>query len=235
MSRELTVGRLFGIRFIVDASWLIMFALLSWTVSTLLDAYGPTYSLGAACIYSLLLFASVIAHELGHALVARSYGVHTSSIALFLFGGVATLDREPETPEAEIRTAVAGPLISVALSLIFFGCARMVDDGIVHDVLAYLALGNAAIAAFNIIPAFPMDGGRVLRAMIWAARKDRLEGTIVAASFSAVVAVALCVGGLYLFAVTHRWQCLWYALLSVFLARAAWNGYAEARVTGSPA
>ena len=162
MSRALTIGRLFGIRFVVDASWLIMFAVLSWTVSTLLDAYGPTYALGAACAYSLLLFASVVAHELGHALVARSYGVGTSSIALFLFGGVATLEREPDTPEAEIRTAVAGPLVSVGLSLIFAGCARLVDDGIVHDVLSYLALGNAAIAVFNIVPAFPMDGGRML-------------------------------------------------------------------------
>jgi Zn-dependent protease len=229
------VGRLFGIRFVVDASWLIMFVLLSWTVSTLLDSYGPAYALGAACTYSLLLFASVVAHELGHALVARSYGVQTSSIALFLFGGVATLEREPDTPEAEIRTAVAGPLVSVGLSLIFFGLARLTDDGIVHDVLSYLALGNAAIATFNVIPAFPMDGGRVLRALVWGVRKDRLGGTIFAASVSGVVAAAMLAGGLYMFAITRQWHFLWYALLSVFLARAAWNGYAEARVAGLPA
>jgi Zn-dependent protease len=162
MGQTFTVGRLFGIRIGVHASWLIVFALMTIALAHEISgvARGPAFALAAVC--ALGLFASVVVHELAHAAVARRFGVRTSAITLFLFGGVAMLEREPPTPKAETLIALAGPLASALLGGIAFGALALLERfgsgsaaTTVASLVAYLALANLVLAAFNVIPALP--------------------------------------------------------------------------------
>ena len=183
MMRAFPIGRPFGIQLDVHASWLPIFALVTATIANAhpvaeLGAGGAAY--GVAAVASLVLFASVVAHEFAHALTARRFGVHTRSIALFLFGGVALLEAEPPGPLADAAVALAGPAASAAIAALAYGAMHLVDAVVpvqyadaAASVLAYVTVANAALALFNVIPAYPMDGGRVLRAAIWQLRGDR--------------------------------------------------------------
>ncbi len=186
MARQtLFLGRLFDIRVGVHVSWLAVYAFMTIALARALGMLPQpeAYAFGAMC--ALALFASVVAHELAHALVARRFGVRTNAITLFLFGGVATLEEEPASPKADALVAVAGPAMSAALAVVafvvLFGLDRALPDGNLRDALGllgtYVVLANAVLAAFNIIPAYPMDGGRVLRALLWRRSRDRDAAT----------------------------------------------------------
>jgi Zn-dependent protease len=197
---------------------------------------AQAYVFGGLC--ALALFASVVAHEFAHALVARRFGVRTAAITLFLFGGVATLDEEPPTPRAETWIALAGPGLSALLALVAFGAMLVVErivpgrSGTALGLLgAYLALANGVLAVFNLVPAYPMDGGRVLRALLWHLRRDRAAATAISARIAIGFALALVAAGVLTAFATRNALYAWYVVLGVFLLR---QGWAEERASRAP-
>jgi Zn-dependent protease len=238
MQQTFSFGRLFDIRVGVHVSWFVVYVFATLSIAGSISGVSRPLALGLAALCALLLFVSVIAHEFAHALVARLYGVRTRAITLFLFGGVAMLECEPPSPGAEVMIALAGPAMSAAIGACAFGMLMLFerwDGGAFGDalglVVAYLALANGVLAAFNLIPAFPMDGGRVLRAAVWQARKSRAAATGAAAIVGLVLAVVLVVGGLASMAVGHAWQHVWYVLIGAFLLRQGWSQLLDARFT----
>jgi Zn-dependent protease len=234
--RTLTLGRLFDIRVGVHVSWLAVYAFMSIALARGLTALprGEAYAFGAAC--ALVLFASVVAHELAHALVARRFGVRTRAITLFLFGGVATLEQEPASPKADALVALAGPAMSGVLAVVAFALLFAVDrfvPGRVGTALGYLGtyvmLANAVLAVFNLIPAYPMDGGRVLRALLWRRWHDHAAATNAAARVGIVFAVLLVAAGVFLAAGSHELTYGWYVILGVFLLRQGVSQERESR------
>jgi Zn-dependent protease len=172
---------LLGFKVRADASWLVLALLVTWSLAeSLFPASYPglpamTYwSMGIAGMAGLVF--SIVFHELSHALVARRHGLPIKGITLFIFGGVAEMDEEPETPRVELLMAIAGPIASFALALAFYasalaGAAWGLPQALL-GVLGYLALINGMLAAFNLVPAFPLDGGRVFRALLWRWKGD---------------------------------------------------------------
>ncbi len=194
----LGIGRLFGIPLRLDISWLPMAGFITWSLAT---SYFPMFlsgqtgiaSVALALLGTVCLFASLIAHELAHALTARAFGISTARITLFLFGGVAMMRAEPPTPKAEFWIAIAGPVMSLALALLA-GAGSFLTSGpngaraalVLFD---FLFIVNMIFALFNLIPAFPMDGGRVLRAALWRQTRDVVRATRHATGISQVLAL----------------------------------------------
>jgi len=167
--------RIAGIQVRVDPSWFLIFLLIWWSLSagyfphTQPDA-GVAQSWAAGLLAALLFFLSLLLHELSHSIVARRSGHEVRSITLFLFGGAAEMTSEPEDPGTELRIAIAGPLASFALALTFWGAGRLLPEttpALLLGVTRYLAWINFALGTFNLLPGFPLDGGRILRAVIW--------------------------------------------------------------------
>jgi Zn-dependent protease len=244
----LNLGRLFGVRVRADYSLLLIAALVTINLGAVVfPAWHPEWSalvcwlLGLAA--ALLFFASVLAHELAHALVARPLGVPVSGITLFLFGGMAHLDRDAERPRTEFLIAAVGPVTSIAIGVgALLGAAALsgVDAGAGADVdvarragplatlLFWLGPLNVFLGVFNLVPGFPLDGGRMLRAVLWWATGSYLRATSVAAMVGQAVGVLLIVAGVAMvlgLAVplfgTGSAQGVWLALVGWFLSRAA--------------
>ncbi len=177
------IGRLFGVDVAIHPSWFVVLVFFSFSLATgffpnAYPGWDPVTTWTVATVATLLLFASVLAHEYGHALVARSQGIPVRSITLFILGGVAQLEREPETPGREAWMAIAGPLVSAALGAAALGAAFLLPGPEqVVAVLAYLGVANLALLAFNLLPGFPLDGGRVLRALLWRLTRDVVRAT----------------------------------------------------------
>jgi Zn-dependent protease len=238
MLTTFSLGRLFGIRVGVHSSWLLIYGLVTYSIASSIDGLGRPAATALAAVCALFLFLSVIAHEFAHALVALRFGVRTRGITLFVFGGVATLESEPPTPLAEAVIAIAGPLASVAIAALAFGARELCVSASWPSALAaalaalvftYLAVANAVLALFNLLPAFPMDGGRVLRAVLWKVRRSRALATSIAALLGVGFGVAFGVVGIVMFATTRTWQYAWYVVLSVFLVHMTWTSFVRAR------
>ena len=188
------IGRLFGVDVAIHPSWFLVVVFFSFTLATgffprAYAGWSPVATWTAAIVATLLLFASVLAHEFGHSLVARSQGIPVLGITLFLLGGVARLGREPETPGREAWMAIAGPLVSVAIAAGSLGLAfTLPGPEQVVAVLAYLGVANAALVVFNLLPGFPLDGGRVLRSLLWRRSRDFVRATRQAALVGQVFA-----------------------------------------------
>ena len=162
--------------------------------------------------------------------------MQTSSIALFLFGGVATLEAEPPSPLADALVALAGPATSAVIALAAYGAMHAVDRVVpvryadaVASVLAYVTFANAVLATFNLLPGYPMDGGRVLRALLWRLRGDRDGATATAALVGIGFGLCFAAGGLVAVAVTRTWQFAWYVVVAGFLIRTSWGQYRALR------
>lgn len=174
----LVLGHIRGIRIQVHVSWIFIFLLLLATMSTGFHYHYPEWTLpmvaGTAVVTALLFFLSILAHELGHSVVALRRGVPVESITLFIFGGLAQMERDTERPEDEFWIAIAGPAVSAALALTFWVLASVTAGWFepVPVALGWLALVNVIVAVFNLIPGFPLDGGRVFRAIIWKLTGD---------------------------------------------------------------
>jgi Zn-dependent protease/CBS domain-containing protein len=212
---------IFGFKLKVDPSWLLIATLIVWSLST---SYFPEVVSGqTATLYTVLgiiamlgMFASLILHELSHSLVARSYGLKVGGITLFIFGGVAELEEEPHDPKSEFLIAIAGPLMSLLLAALFYLASAMTGGGadisLAGAVLGYLALINLVLALFNLVPAFPLDGGRMLRAVIWGVTRDLLRATGIASRIGSAFGLFLMLtGGLAVFTgggIGGFWQIL---------------------------
>lgn len=224
--RTIRVTRLAGFDIKVDASWLLIAMLIIWSLSTgyfpdrVPDA-SPTSLLLISVVAMLGLFASLIVHELAHSVVARRHGLKISGITLFLFGGVAELESEPANATVELRVAVVGPIASLVLAALFGSSLAMaqvlVFGSALTAVLRYLATINLMLAIFNMIPAFPLDGGRVFRALIWRASGDLMAATQRAVSVSAVFAWGLIGLGILAMFGAGPAAGLWPILVGVFL------------------
>lgn len=170
------LGKLLGVPITVDISWFVIFALIVYTLAVgyfphVNPNLTPAMNWLGGILAGLLLFASVLLHELMHSYVAKRNGIGISGITLFIFGGVSRMRDEPRTPEAELKMALAGPITSFALAAIFwiiaiFGGRALLGE-LGYQVVAYLALINFILGVFNMLPGFPLDGGRVLRAILW--------------------------------------------------------------------
>lgn len=233
--RPITVTRLGGFDIKVDASWFLIAALIVWSLfrgylpQALPDA-GEAALMVAAIIAALGLFASVVLHELAHSVVARRHGLKIAGITLFLFGGVAELASEPSDPGVEWRVAIVGPIASLALAgLLWSGAALAPILGlgpIPQTVLGYLAAINLTLALFNLVPAFPLDGGRVFRAFLWRQSGDLVSATRRAVALSAVFAWGLIGLGIAAMFAAGPAAGLWPILLGLFvlaLGRAAYQ------------
>jgi Zn-dependent protease len=222
-----------GIPVELHFSWAIVFALLSWSLAVgyfpqvVPDLPTGTYW-SKGILAAVLLFASILIHELGHAIVARREAVQTRRIVLFAFGGVAELKAEPPGPGAEFRIAVAGPLASFAL-FIGFGvlAAGFSGRSAPAAVAAYLATLNLIVVLFNLIPAFPLDGGRILRAALWRLWGDVDRATRVAGGAGKFFAYFLIAGGILGLLTGRTGGALWQLLIGLFLLQAAQGATAQ--------
>lgn len=174
------VGSIFGIPLLVDSSWFLILGLFTYSNSLMLQQ-SPGYPAGVAWItglgLALALFGSVLLHELGHSLTARSQGIGVNSITLFLFGGIASIDRESKTPGQMFQVAIAGPAVSFALFLLLAGAAQVLPtDTPLHLIATRLSAINLVLALFNLIPGLPLDGGQVLKAAVWKLTGSRIQG-----------------------------------------------------------
>lgn len=222
----------YGFEIKVDPSWLIIAGLVTWSLAV---GFFPHYLTGMqpldywklALFGALGLFFSILFHEFWHSWVARRLGVEVSGITLFVFGGVAEMQDEPKTPQSEFWIAIAGPLASLFLALAFFLVYKAglgMSPGM-SSVFMYLALINVILAIFNLIPAFPMDGGRILRAVLWKVKKDHRWATRVAANTGSAFGLVLVGLGLLNMLTGNLVGGLWYALIGLFIRFAARSSY----------
>jgi Zn-dependent protease/predicted transcriptional regulator len=226
------IGRLFGIPLRVHFSWLIVFGLVSWSLAV---GYFPSMLPGLpawsywtqAIIAAVMLFVSVILHELGHSLVARRRGVKIAGITLFVFGGVSQMQEEPSDPGAEFQVAIVGPAISLALAGLFGLLGLLAQQPPAVALLRYLAGINLALTFFNMLPAFPLDGGRVLRAILWRALKSLARATRTAVRVGRVVALAIIAFGVFQLLGGHPGG-LWLMLIGWFIMQAGAAGGVQA-------
>jgi Zn-dependent protease/CBS domain-containing protein len=234
------VARLFGIDINIHFSWILIFFLVVLNLADSFPQQFPQWSnqkgLVVASITAFLFFGSVLAHELAHSLVARRFEMSVSSITLFLLGGVANLRKEPPSAKAEFFMAIAGPATSVIIGLLGLGVGSVIDPRAlsnaeaVQAVAFYLGTVNLYLAAFNMIPGFPLDGGRVLRSIIWAISSDRTRATAIAARGGQLVAVAFGAFVLYEVIVLHEASGLWLGLIAYFLWNAASSSLLQERI-----
>ena len=233
-SNAVKLFKLIGFDIKLDPSWILIAALITWSLSQqYFPATLPGQTAGAyflmAVFAMLLFFASLLLHELAHAVVARQYGVPIKGITLFLFGGVAELDEEPRTAGIEFRVAVAGPLMSFALSFGFWSlalAATIAQSGpTLIEILSYLATINLILALFNLVPAFPLDGGRVLRAYLWHRSGNILKATESAAKSGVVFAYTLMALGMVALFQGAVVVGLWNVLIASFVLIAARSSY----------
>ena len=239
--RQITVAHIFGIPVRFDYRWFVVFFLSVWLIAINLSRggmwvgsykllpVGVAASWGLAIVTTIGLFLSVLGHELSHALMGRAEGIEIEEIVLHPFGGLARLRNEPESPRAEFRIAVAGPAASflfAAVSFVLMLPAMMTGYTIAGGVLLLLCAGNLLLAIFNLFPGYPLDGGRVLRAILWRRTGDIKEATRLAGICGMLIAAILIIFGVYMaIAPTFRsyFMGFWSVLVGLFLFDAAYS------------
>jgi len=236
------MGRIAGIEVGLHWSLGIVFALIVWTLAgQVLPAVVPDQSQSAywlvSSIAGLLFYVSLLSHEMGHALVARRLGVHVDGITLWIFGGVARLKGDAATPGIEARIAIAGPLVSLALAILFAAATLALDatggPPVIEGGCAWLAGSNAVLLLFNLVPAFPLDGGRLLRAWLWQRRGDRYSATSGAAWLGRMCAFLMIGLGLLEVFTQGALSGLWLIFLGWFLMSAARSEAAQVMMRGA--
>jgi len=236
--RRVTLFKMFGFAVRVDGSWLIIAVLITWSLA---DAMFPHLYPGLSrteywlmgFLGALLLFASIVVHELAHSLVARRHGLPMKGITLFIFGGVAEMDSEPPNAKAEFLMAVAGPLTSIAIGALFYALAwsaRGVLPVAAVGVLSYLYWINWILAAFNLIPAFPLDGGRILRSALWHWKGNLWRATRIASNIGSGFGILLMVFGVYRLLIGDFIGAVWWFLIGMFLRGAAQGSFQQLMV-----
>jgi Zn-dependent protease/CBS domain-containing protein len=229
------IARVIGIPIYLHFSWLIIFGLIVWTLSTgYFPAQYPDLPASSywakGLVASLLFFVSILLHELGHAVVALRHGLQTRSITLFIFGGVAQLEKDPKDGRTEFWMAVAGPVVSLALAGLFYACSTLPFMGpSTAAVTKYLALINLILALFNLVPAFPMDGGRVLRGALWRSM-GKARATRIASGAGTFFAFFLIFAGVFSLLRGDSLGGVWYILIGWFIKDASAASYQQVRL-----
>jgi Zn-dependent protease/predicted transcriptional regulator len=238
------LGRIGGIELGLHFSWIVIALLITLSLQAQFRATHPEWGeatiWATAVITGLLFFATVFAHELSHAFVAKMRGLPIHRITLFLFGGMAQIEKEASDPSTEFWMGIAGPITSVVVGVICLGLAMatgwtpgQLPATPVMAVLVWLGYINLILAAFNMIPGFPLDGGRVLRAIIWWINHDARRSTMIAARVGQVVAGLFIAWGIFRYFNGEGFGGLWLALIGWFLMQAAGASYAQAQVSAA--
>jgi len=233
MGKAFNLGKLFGIQFRLHFTWFIIFILV--TVSLVYPNYSQWLYWVAGIIASLLFFASVVAHELAHSLVGRANGIPMESITLFIFGGVAQMTKEATRPGAELKMAAAGPICSLVIGglfgLLWFFMSNITEA--IALMILWLAVMNGVLAAFNLIPGFPLDGGRVFRSFLWRFTGNYSLSTRIATRVGQGIGYLFMLGGIsiiFLHPFGLSWfDGLWIVFIGWFLESAASASYRQIR------
>jgi Zn-dependent protease/CBS domain-containing protein len=234
--KSFSLLKLFGFQVKLDLSWLILGALITWTLAQgVFPVYYEDFStstywlMGVGGAIGLLI--SIVFHELWHSLIARRFGLPMKGITLFVFGGVAEMTEEPPSPQAEFFMAVAGPISSVILAGVLFGVWFSLEGTgfptAVLGVINYLAIINLILAGFNLLPAFPLDGGRVLRSVLWAVKDNLKWATQVASRIGSGFGVALMLFGVFTFILGNIIGGVWMFVIGMFLRGASQTSYQQ--------
>ncbi len=227
-TQSVRMGKILGIPFGVNYSWFLIFVLITMSLSTYYAQEHPQWS-GAEHMFfgittSILFFASVVLHELGHSVLALRYGIPVKAITLFVFGGVAQISKEPEKPIHEFNIAIAGPIVSAGLGIFFYGLL-LLTQGRAEGIAAlseWLSRINLLVATFNLLPGFPLDGGRVLRSIVWRFTGSFQRATVIAAGAGQFIAYAFIVLGIWVaLSDGNLIGGLWIGLIGWFLLTAA--------------
>ena len=227
MGPSIRIGRIFGVQIGIHPSWFVIFVVLAYAMAAgTLPRVDPgwdeaLYWITGAAI-SVLFFVSVLAPELSHAVVARRLGLRVKDITLFVFGGAATLEGDPKRPRDEALIAAAGPIASLAVGAVLLGIDMLIRQPQLLAAIGMLAFLNLTLGLFNLIPGFPMDGGRILHAILWKLRGDRNTATRNAAGVGRLFGYLLIAGGIFLiFQGANLFNGVWLALIGWFLSNAA--------------
>jgi Zn-dependent protease len=246
---SLQLGRVFGIRIGVDVSWFFVLFLIIWQLTNYYEDVAPgSNAFVLATVSAFAFFLSILLHELGHAVVAIRNGIPIEGIDLWMFGGVAKLGRDTDSPGVEFRVAVAGPIVTLLIAAVCLGLgiavssadqvldsSRFQETGVVGAttaVLGYLASVNILVLVFNLIPGFPLDGGRIARAIAWWRSGDRNRATRLAARLGRGVGWLMVGAGLLLLVAGYWFTGIWLAFIGYFLAQAARSAEAQATFAG---
>lgn len=237
MNGNIRVGNLFGIPFYVAPSWFLVLGLVTWSyasgIGSQFPALGNTLPLLLGLVTALLLFASVLAHELGHSFVAIRQGIAVKSITLFLFGGLASLEKESKTPAQAFWVAIAGPLVSILLFGIFTGINVSLGlTGSLAVLLGTLAYVNLALAVFNLIPGLPLDGGNILKALVWKITGNPYKGVVFASRAGQFIGWLAIASGLIPLITYGSFTNIWNLLVGFFLLQNARRAAQSAKVQG---
>jgi Zn-dependent protease/CBS domain-containing protein len=230
------VGSIFGISITVNASWIFIFALVAWSFSNpngplRVANLGVGERLALGILASLLFFVSVLAHELAHSLVARSRGIPVSGITLFIFGGVSAIEGEPSTAPGEAWISGVGPLTSLLIGFALVGLWRLLHApaGAFGAIALYLGIANVGLAIFNILPAYPLDGGRVMHALLWRLTGDRERATRITVLVGRALAALLIAYGIVLALASDFGSGLWLTFIGWFLLQS--GAMEQSRIT----
>jgi Zn-dependent protease/CBS domain-containing protein len=234
--RKFKLFKLLGFEVGLDPSWIIIAILIAWSLSTGFFPFRyknlstQTYWL-MGVIGAIGLFLSIIAHEFTHSIVARKNGMPMKGITLFIFGGVAEMGDEPPSAKAEFQIAVVGPLSSVAIAAIFYAIYKLgMQTGWpqpVNGIVAYLAMINGLLAVFNMIPAFPLDGGRILRSILWGWKKNLRQATRISSAIGVGFGIFLIILGVLRFLSGNFIGGMWFFLIGMFIQSAAKMSYQQ--------
>jgi Zn-dependent protease/CBS domain-containing protein len=235
-ARRFKLFKILGFEVGLDPSWIAIAILVTWSLSTgLFPFYYKELSTKMYWVMGIFgaigLFLSIVVHEFSHSLVARKSGLPITGITLFIFGGVAQVDKEPDSPKDEFKIAVVGPLSSLSLALIFYLFHRLGNTLewplAINGVVAYLAMLNILLAVFNLVPAFPLDGGRILRSLLWFWKDNLRWATRVASSFGVGFGIFLIVLGVMRILSGNFIGGLWFGLIGLFIQGAARMSYQQ--------
>ncbi|OHW63266.1 putative zinc metalloprotease Rip3 [Andreesenia angusta] len=234
MKNSITIGKVKGIDIEINISWLVVFGLVTFTLAmSFFPANYPEWSSFArwslAAIMAIALFGSVLLHELSHSVVSIGLGIDVKKITLFIFGGVAQIEREPDDPVKELKIAIAGPMMSLAIAITTLVASRLLSlveaPEFVTVPITYIANVNLILAFFNMIPAFPLDGGRVLRAAIWKAKGDIEVATRIASAAGGVFGYLIIFLGIFLALTGNIVNGIWFVFIGWFINQASQSSY----------
>jgi Zn-dependent protease len=225
---SITVGKIEGIKIELNYSLLLAFALITWSIAsgflpTEYPGYGLLFYWGIGALSAVALFLSILAHELSHSTVALRQGLGIKSITLFFFGGVSQIEENSKTPSNELKMALAGPLMSLFIGAVLYAVYYILDGlgpASLRAVFHYVGYVNLLLGFFNLVPAFPMDGGRVLRSLIWRSKKDMLNATRMATKISHIISY-IFIGIGFLITFISFVSGFWMIFLGIFINRGA--------------